>query len=99
VNGQAAPEDCTPAEKPDPRDNLSGDPIGRSAAAADINRHHRQERRAEGDQNVRAQARRLLVVLTLYPDRGSEASREQQPQHDVSSRHINKFEDVGISGC
>jgi hypothetical protein len=74
------PENGARAEKADPRHNLRGDPGGVAfrTITHQLDRHHREERRAEGDENVRAKSRRFLLEFPLEPQRPAEEGRQKQ---------------------
>jgi hypothetical protein len=52
-----------------------------------LNGNRREQRRADRDQHVRAQTRRLATDFVLDANRCAQPGREQQPKHQSYWRH------------
>src|SRR5439155_10237264 len=90
--GEALADDRARAEEADAADDLSGDPrrvdprVGAARGdevAEAVGGDEREERRADADDEMRAQPRSALAQLPLHPDRAAERGRDEQPQQHV----------------
>ena len=88
MDAVAAAEDGSRPDEADPGDHLRGNPVRCSARPRQLDRHHREERRTDGDQHVRAEAGGLLPVLAFEADRRAEPGCQEQPQRQVNGWHV-----------
>ena len=62
--------------------------IGREADLRDVDRQLREQRRADADENVRAQARGLSGELAFDADRAAEQRGEQKLRQDAEPKRL-----------
>jgi len=82
VSRRTVAEDRTCPQKSDPRNDLRGDMTGITPHSTphpqpNLDGGHRQDRRTDTDQNMRAQSRRIPMPLPLQTDQPAEQHRQQ----------------------
>ena len=87
------------AEEADARDDLRGDACGIAVRAAvgrepdprDVHRQLREQRRADADENVRAQAGGFSGDLALDADRAAEQRGQEQLAEDAEPKRDDEI--------
>ena len=73
MNAGAASEDRSASEESSPGHDLRGDAIDSTTGSCQLDRYHREQRGANGDENLRAQSSRLVPKLSLESQGGAES--------------------------